>query len=327
MIKYSFSGILQKYNVLVILVAIIAFGAITNPNFIKINNILEVFQYNCELGLLSLGMTFVIISGKGTIDLTIGSLVGLSSALCGIFFINWKLGMVLSIILPFLISAFIGFLTGIIIVKGKAEPVIATFAMLIIIRGLAFLVTHGTLIIFPKEDFIIPFISIVSKKIGPIQLPTVYFIVVTAVLQFVSSYTRFGRYVYATGGNLASVRLAGINVDLFRILSFTISGSIAGLAGIITTARIYVGEPSAGMGYELVAIACVLIGGTTLDGGKGNFFRTFCGVIIIGFISNIMNLIGISVFLTDAVKGLIVLFAALIPALISFSYSRKETSL
>ncbi|MBN1064626.1 ABC transporter permease, partial [Clostridium botulinum] len=202
----------------------------------------------------------------------------------------------------------VGFVNGMLISKGKLQAFIVTLATMTIFRGLTLVFTNGTPISKLPETFV----KIGNGKIGFMPIPVIITIVIAIVAIYLLNKTRFGRYLYALGGNEDSARLSGINTDKIKTLAYVISGFASAIAGVIITSRIASASPNAGTGFELDAIAAVVIGGTSLAGGEGKISGTIIGALIIGILNNGLNLMNVSPFYQSIVKGLVILMAVLL---------------
>ena len=266
--------------------------------------------------MIALGMTFVIISGG--IDLAVGStLVGVGAVLMMMIDANGFLTQhgfsgaplyIVSIIVALAFGALLGEINGVIITKGKVPPFIATLGAMKIIRSVTQHFTQNSSPSVPKT-----FLSIAKFKIGgQILLPIIYWLLLAVVLYIISKYTAFGRHVYAIGSNERTTKLSGINVDKVKRRVYMLMGFIVALSAVVQVARIgSMDYANAGSGYELDAIAAVIVGGTSMSGGKGSVVGTVLGMLIIAVMNNLLTLLGVPVFLNAAFKGAIVIFAVL----------------
>lgn len=306
--KTFFGKIWREYSYLFALVVVILIASIASPNFLKSTNIFNILRQISIVGIIALGMTFVIITGG--IDLSVGPVM----AVCGtIMLILQQAGMpiIVSVIGGCLVGIAIGFFNGFIIAKAKLAPFIVTLATMTIVRSLVIFFANGSSIIGDPKS---PFTHIGNGRLfGFLPIPVLIFIIMIALCYVLLQKTKFGRYVFSIGGNEQTAVYSGINVDWIKIITYMLIGLTVGIASIIETARLAsVSSASSGMYYEMDAIAAVIIGGTTLSGGKGSIFGTVAGIIILGVISNTMNLVNISPYLSGAVKGTIILIAVLL---------------
>jgi len=299
---------------LIVLIILIAIASIMAPGFLSMQNILNLLRSFSFLGFVSIGMTFVILSGG--IDLSVAAIFAFSGVLLGLFQ-HWGiyLGHVdtLSLLAPtpilFLmilaIGSFLGFINGVIITKLKVADFAATLGTMIFIRGLAFAISGGRTI-FNLDDIAL-FMG--RGMIGPVPFVAILFILSIIICAILLRYTIFGKRLYATGENPVAAKLSGINPIKYKIIVYTLSGFFASLAGICMAGRLNVGEPRVAEGWELDAIAAVVIGGTSFAGGKGGVVKTVIGVIIIGLIRNILSLLGILPDPQEMIMGLVLLCA------------------
>jgi ribose/xylose/arabinose/galactoside ABC-type transport system permease subunit len=293
---------------LAFLVVFVMFGALT-PVFFHPLNILNVIRQVSIIGVIAVGMTFVILLGG--IDLSVGSIVAFIGIIAAGFQVKWGGSLFLSIVVPLLIGGGIGFLNGFISTKGKLHPFIVTLGMMSIFRGATLLVAQGK----PISGMSPAFRFIGAGMVGPIPFPVILFLGCVIIAGIVLKRTVFGRYIYAIGGNEEAALLSGIMVERYKISAFTLLGFLSGLSGLILTSRLNSGELVAGQGYELDVIASVVIGGTSLMGGEGGVYGTLIGALLIGVVSNGLNLLGVQPYWQMIVKGVIVIFAVLLDRL------------
>ncbi len=299
--------LLTKLGPLIGLILLVVVITILNPSFLTMDNLLNVLRQVSISALIAFGMTFVILTGG--IDLSVGSTLGLTGAVAASLLASGTdpiIAMGVALILGLLLGA----VNGVIITKGKAAPFIATLATMTIYRGITLVYTEGRPIsglgdgaafqMFGKGYFL------------GIPVPVVTMILAFIVLYFILHKTTFGRRVYAVGGNEEAAKLSGISPDRIKIAVYAITGLLAAVSALILTSRLNSAQPTAGQSYELDAIAAVVLGGTSLTGGKGWIFGTLVGALIIGVLNNGMNLIGVSSFFQQVVKGAVILLAVLI---------------
>lgn len=250
-------------------------------------------------------MTFVILTGG--IDLSIGSIVAFVAVVLGTF-LHSNVGIFLSVLFALIAGAFAGLVNGLIVAKGKVPAFITTLGMMSVARGVALIITNGqTIHMFPRS-----FRVLGTGYIGPVPVPAIIAISIVILAHLVLSYTRFGRYVYAIGGNREAVHLSGINVDLVEILVYVISGLTCALGAIILVGRLNSAQPIAGYGYELNAIAAAIIGGTSLSGGEGNVFGTLIGALLMGVLQNGLTLLNVSSYTQQLVIGSVIVAAVFV---------------
>ncbi len=296
---------LDKYKSLIGLLLLCLVITFVTPNFLTVSNITNIFTQVSVNAIIAVGMTFVILTGG--IDLSVGSTLAISGAL-GASIVKSTGNIVLAVIAAGIVGIVIGLINGLLISKGKLQAFIATLATMTIFRGATLVFTNGT----PISKLPEAFVNIGNGKIGFMPIPVIITIVVALAGIYVLSQTRFGRYLYALGGNEDSARLSGINTTKIKTLAYVISGFAASIAGVIITSRIGSASPNAGTGFELDAIAAVVIGGTSLAGGEGKITGTIIGALIIGVLNNGLNLMNVSPFYQSIVKGLVILLAVLL---------------
>ncbi len=289
------------------LAVLLIFGAFASDAFFSSANLFNVLRQVSIVGIIALGMTFVIISGG--IDLSVGSLLAVSGV---VILVSQKIGVPIpaSVLLGCLTGTAIGAVNGVVIAKAKLAPFIVTLATMTIARSMVIFLSDGSSIIGDANS---PYTLIGTAKIGSVPIPVLIFSFMIILSYLLLNKTKFGRYVFAIGGNETNAFYSGIKVAKVKIITYALLGFSVGISAMIETARLAsVSSSSSGMYYEMDAIAAVIIGGTSLSGGKGNIMGTVVGIIILGVIGNLMNLMNISPYLNGAVKGLIILVAVLI---------------
>ncbi|MEK3764111.1 MULTISPECIES: ribose ABC transporter permease [unclassified Solibacillus] len=307
MLKTSSKEMLGKLGPLLGLFLIVIVITILNPSFMTTDNVLNILRQVSISALIAFGMTFVILTGG--IDLSVGSTLALTGAVAATMLAS-GMDPVLTIFAALLLGAILGAVNGVIIAKGKVAPFIATLATMTIYRGLTLVYTDGR----PVSDLgnEITFQMLGKGYFFGIPVPVCTMILAFIALYVIMHKTTFGRRVYAVGGNEAASKLSGINVDRIKIAVYSLTGMLAALSALILTSRLNSAQPTAGTSYELDAIAAVVLGGTSLTGGKGWIFGTLVGALIIGVLNNGLNLIGVSSFFQQVVKGIVILIAVLI---------------
>lgn len=307
--KLDIKELLIKYKSLVGLLALIAIVSVLSPSFLSTKNIFNILRQTSVNGIIAAGMTFVILTGG--IDLSVGSILAISGAICASILVNGQ-NIVIAVLAALLVGAVVGFLNGFIITKGKLQPFIATLATMTILRGLTLVYTDGKPITLGSGELALNFGQIGGGKILGIPTPALIMILVFLVCAYVLKNTKMGRYTYALGSNEEATKLSGLNTDKIKIAVYTLSGILASIAGIIITSRLFSAQPTAGDGYELDAIAAVVLGGTSLTGGKGKISGTVIGALIIGVLSNALNILDVSSYYQMMVKGAVILIAVLL---------------
>ncbi|CAE6946317.1 Belongs to the binding-protein-dependent transport system permease family [Vibrio sp. B1FLJ16] len=294
---------------LIALIFLIVVVSFLNPNFFTVDNILNILRQTSVNAIIAVGMTLVILTAG--IDLSVGSVL----ALCGAFaasLIAMEVPVLVAVPTALLAGAALGAISGIIIAKGKVQAFIATLVTMTLLRGVTMVYTDGRPISTGFTDTADAFAWFGTGYALGIPVPVWLMVIVFAAAWYLLNHTRFGRYVYALGGNESATRLSGINVDRVKIGVYAICGMLAALAGIIVTSRLSSAQPTAGMGYELDAIAAVVLGGTSLMGGKGRIMGTLIGALIIGFLNNALNLLDVSSYYQMIAKAVVILLAVLV---------------
>lgn len=278
-----------------------------SENFFTLDNILNLLRQISVNALIAFGMTFVILTAG--IDLSVGSTLALGSALTA-GMLTSGMDPLLAVLAGLLIGLALGAVNGLIITKGKVAPFIATLATMTIFRGATLVYTDGMPITGLSDSFTFEMLG--RGYVFGIPFPVILMLGVFLILFFVLRKTVFGRQVYAVGGNEEASTLSGIKADRVKIWVYSLTGMLSVLAGIILTSRLNSAQPTAGGMFELDAIAAVVIGGTSLMGGRGRIFGTLVGALIIGVIDNGLNLLNVSSFYQQIVKGGVILLAVLL---------------
>jgi ribose/xylose/arabinose/galactoside ABC-type transport system permease subunit len=301
---------LDKTGILFLLIIfVVVLAILTDGVFIRFSNIINVLMQSSIVGIIALGMTFVmIISG---IDLSVGGIVAICSSIGAILMANYGVSWPLAILIMLTVGLFAGMVNGIAVAKLNLAPFIVTLAMMNITRGLAQYMLGGrTVSGFPEIHKIFG-----HGKLSFIPVPVLIFFLLALIAYIVLNHTSFGRELFAMGGNPRASWLSGINIARNTVLTFMISGLMAGIVSLIVTSRIMCAQVTIGTGYELDAIAAAVIGGVSLFGGKGTIAGTIIGALIITTINNGLNLLGVSPFIQTAAKGLIIFGAIIIDVL------------
>lgn len=306
-LKNANTNLFQKIAPFIGLILIIIIITAINPSFLSMSNILNVLRQVSINALIAFGMTFVILTGG--IDLSVGSILALTGAVTAGMMAS-GVDPILAMLLGLFLGAVLGAINGVIIAKGKVAPFIATLATMTIYRGLTLVYTEGRPVSGLGD-------SMAFQMLGKgyflgIPVPVVTMIVSFGILYFILKKTTFGRRVYAVGGNEEASVLSGINADRIKIYVYSLVGALAALASLILTSRLNSAQPTAGNMFELDAIAAVVLGGTSLTGGRGWIVGTLIGALIIGVLNNGLNLIGVSSFFQQVVKGAVILLAVLL---------------
>lgn len=285
-------------------VLILIAGSLLSPSFLTTRNLSNLLVQSSVLGIVAVGMTFVILAAG--IDLSVGTVFSLSSVVAALAFDNahgYALPVV--VVLVLLLGVGVGALNAGIIIWRKVAPFIVTLATMAIASGAALTVSGGR----PIGGIQGAYAWIGSGSIGPVPVLVVIMLSAFAAGSFTLRYTPFGRYVYAIGGNEEAARLSGVRVNRIKLATYMISGTMASIAGFLFSARVTVGDPWAGRGMELDAVAAVVLGGASLFGGTGSLWGTLLGTLIIAMINNLLNLLNVSPHMQGIAKGLIILVA------------------
>ncbi len=299
--------VISRYGSILILIVLLVAMSLATPEFSKINNLTNVARQVSIVAIIATGMTFVIITAG--IDLSVGSLVALTAciAMTVIDKLGWNyIGLATGIF----VGALGGAVNGALIAWARVPPFICTLAGLTVFRGLALIVTKGVPIIRFEGSF--RFIG--QGVVWGIPVPVILMAVVVLFMQIVLRRSAFGAYVYAVGGNEEASRLAGIKVSWIKFWTYVLCGLLTGLAGMVLMARLSSAQPAVGEGFELDAIAAVVLGGTSLMGGRGTVWNTLVGAFVIGVLNNGMNLMGVHTHYQLVAKGGIIVLAVLLDA-------------
>lgn len=298
---------LQKLGPFLALVVVCVALAFMSPDFLSVSNSFDVMRQVSINAVIAFGMTLTILLGG--IDLSVGSILAVSAVVAALMMKHGE-GAAVAVSVAVLAGGAMGSLNGVVIAKGRVAPFIATLGTMTLLRGVALVLSNGS----PISDFSSDFFAMLGGGyvLRLVPVPVVLMLVMFAVFWFVLTRTVFGRHVYATGGNAEASKLSGVNTDRVQILVYTVSGAMAALAGVILTSRLDSAQPTAGAGYELDAITAVVLGGTSLAGGRGWIFGTLVGALLIGVLNNGLNLMGVSAFYQLVVKGSVILLAVLL---------------
>lgn len=299
-IKYNY---FQEFILLVVLLVLGTIFSLLTDTFLTIPNILNVLLQISIIAILGFGVTIIIISAG--IDLSLGSVMALVGMGTAAILTSSTPSIFLAILGGLLIGGIVGFMNGITVAYIYLPAFIATLAMMSIARGVALVVTNAIPIYNLPESFL--FLG--SGFLWGVPTPIYIMISLYFILDFILRKTKFGRYTYAIGGNEEATRLSGINIKRYKLLVYVVGGICTGVAGILFTARLGSGQPTAGVGYELDAITAAILGGTNLFGGSGNLIGTLIGAFVMGVINNGQALLNISSYVQNIVRGIIVILA------------------
>jgi len=305
-------NLMSKVSGLGPVLALIVLALLTtamNPSFLDPNNLLNLLRQVSINGLIAFGMTFVILTGG--IDLSVGAILALTSALSAMM-ITSGVPTLIAMLVGIVIGGILGGVNGLIITKGGAAPFIASLATMTIFRGATYVFTNGNPITGKamNNSFIFQFIG--RGYFFGIPVPVILMMIAFIILYVLLHKMTFGRKTYALGGNEKAAFVSGIKVNITKTWIYVISGIMSSAAGMVLISRLSSAQPDAGTGFEMDAIAAVVLGGTSLAGGRGRIFGTLIGALIIGTLNNGMNLIGISSFYQQIVKGIVIIIAVLL---------------
>lgn len=299
---------MSELTTVIALIILMAVITIINSNFLTANNLLNLLLQVTSNALIAFGMTFVILTGG--IDLSVGSILALSSALTA-GLLGSGMPVTLAILISLILGCILGMMNGLLISYGKLAPFIVTLATMTIFRGATLVYTNGNPITTGLSDtFLFQFLG--QGYIVGIPFPVIIMFIVFIVLYVLLHKTAFGKSVYAIGGNEKAAYISGVKLNKVKIIIYSISGMMASISGLIITSRLSSAQPTAGASYEMDAITAVVLGGTSLSGGKGRILGTLIGALIIGVLNNGLNIIGVSAFWQQVVKGVVILIAVLI---------------
>ena len=293
----------QNWGILAALLIMCLFFSVFGNNFLTQTNVVNLLRTCATNCYLAIGVQMAIILAG--IDLTGGALAALTGVVCVMTFENAGLPIWMGIVVGVLIGIVVGMANGIIITYTGIHPFVVTLAMQSICRGAAYLLANGSPVTTTNRSFS----AFGSGSLGVVPLPVVYMMIFLILDFFLLNKTRTGRHIYAVGGNETSARFSGININKIKILVWTISGAMAGFCGVVLAARLSSGQPSTGEGYETDAIAAAVLGGTSFFGGTGTVGGLIIGVLIIGLISNGLNLMHVNSYWQYVLKGVIIIAA------------------
>jgi ribose/xylose/arabinose/galactoside ABC-type transport system permease subunit len=299
----------NKFGIALALIAEIILFSILSPYFLTTDNILNVSLQTSITAIIAVGMTFVILTAG--IDLSVGALVaftGVVSTSILKFGLPFSLAFFTSVVAGIVIGMLSGAVAGEFITRFNITPFIVTLALMTILRGASYMYTDGRPVWGLPDQFSI----LGSGRIAAIPIPTLIMLGIYGAAYLTLNRTRFGRYVYAVGGNKEAARLAGIDTNRVLMIVYMICGALASLSGILLASRMNSGQPNAGLMYELDAIAAVVVGGTSLFGGRGSIVGTFIGAMLIGVLRNGLNLLNVNSYVQQVVVGVVILLAVLI---------------
>ncbi|WP_422657084.1 ABC transporter permease [Paenibacillus sp. EC2-1] len=307
----SKSGAIQQVLALASLIVLIVTFSLSSGNFFQFSNIVGILFSTAVIGVLALGSTFVIITGG--IDLSVGTVMTLSAVMTGVFITFWDVPVPLGILGGILTGALCGLISGTAVAKLKIPPFIATLAMMMIAKGLALVISGAKPIYFNDDEIFMEVAqgSILGSIIPGFDIPNAVLIFFIAAFlgYIILSKTIIGRYNFALGSNEEATRLSGVNVNYWKLVIYTLTGAFTGLAGVLMASRLNSANPALGAGYELEAIAAVVIGGTSLSGGKGTIVGTVIGALIMSVLTNGLRILSVPQEWQTVVVGIVIILA------------------
>jgi inositol transport system permease protein len=318
--SHQISRVFSKYGIFLIFAVMVLGASLLSPAFLSSTNLINIVRQMSVVGLIALGVTGIIVSAG--IDLSSGSVVGLTAVVAAslaqspdnsvAFYPGLHLPLIVPVAAACLVGALVGLINGSLIAKTRIPPFIATLGTFTAIRGAANLYTSGR----PISDLTDDYDFIGQGDVFGVPVPIIILVVMAVVTHVLYAHTKFGKYIYAIGGNEQAARVSGINAARYKMLIYVYASFLAGLAGVVVSSRIGSGQPGLGVGYELDAIAAAVIGGTSLSaGGIGTVAGTIVGALIIGVLNNTLDLMNVSAFWQQIVKGCIIVGAVILDQL------------
>ena len=289
-----------RWGLVIALAFIFVALSIVKPSFLTVANLINLVRQISINGILAVGVTFVLLTGG--VDLSLGSLVALTGVIAASFAHPGQYPVIVPVLMAIGAGAVCGIVNGFVITRGRVAPFIVTLGMMTAARGLALVIAGGK----PVSNLSREFTAIGSSGLAGVPVPIVIFAVVALLAHVFLKNIQLGRYIYAVGGNQNAARASGIQVGRVTMFAYTVCAALAGLAGVVLASRITTGQPNAGVGYELDAIAAVVIGGTSLNGGVGGIPGTIVGALLMGVINNGLDLLNVSSYYQQIVKGVII---------------------
>ncbi|MDW6020562.1 ABC transporter permease [Mesorhizobium sp. BAC0120] len=315
--RFFGAGARQKLFAFASLILLMGFFSFASPAFMQLDNLLGILQSTAVNGVLAIASTFVIITAG--IDLSVGTLMTLCAVMAGVFLTNWELPLWTGVLGAIATGALSGAISGSLVAKLKLPPFIATLGMMLVNKGLALVVAGDKPIYFTDtESFsLISQGSLISYILPSLPIPNSVLILFALAIgaSVVLSSTALGRYTFALGSNEEAVRLSGVNVDRWKIAIYVLAGAICGIAGLLIASRLNSAQPALGQGYELEAIAAVVIGGTSLSGGSGTVLGTIIGAFIMSVLTNGLRIMSVAQEWQIVVTGVIIILAVYIDIL------------
>ncbi len=292
---------ISRYSILLILIVVFVAASLLSPNFLSTNNLINVLRQVVVITILAYGAMTLIIGGM--IDLSAGAVMAFAGV-ASVMVYKSTGSLLLAVAMGIVVGVACNLVNAFLVATLRTPAFIVTLGMMLMARGAVLELTKGQNVL-QLGDFIL----IGQGNLGWMPIPVLILIVITAGLWYLMNQTRYGRSVYAVGGNEEAARAAGIPVALTQYKAFLVNGALVGIAGVIFMSRVNAGLPNAGIGYELQAITAPIIGGTSFSGGVGTVFGTLAGALIVGLLGNIMNLVGVGSYIQQIVMGLIIVVA------------------
>ena len=308
------SNYLQKFSIYIVLVVMFIVCSMLSPYFLRSNNLMNIARQLCVGILIAYGEMILIVSGF--LDLSVGSVLALSGVV-GVSVYKDTRSMLLAILVALLVGVICNLFNAVFVAQFNVPAFIATLGMQQVARGIALYYTGGANILQLGD-----FVDIGQGMVGIVPVPVIIVAVITVIVWYLFNHTRYGRNLYAIGGNRKAAEASGINAKQNIYISYIINGLLAGLAGVIFMARNNSGLPNGAVGYEMTGLTAAIVGGTSFTGGVGTVMGTVAGAFIIGFLENIMNLIGVNAYIQSIIEGAIIVVAV---AFDIMSKSRKST--
>lgn len=310
-------SMLGSYGIIFVLILLIIVFASLSPRFLSPDNIFNILRQVSIVGIISVGMTFVMLTGG--IDLSCGSVVGASCVGAALLMTKATMNPVLACVLMCLFGTLLGLVNGFFISQLKVPPFIATLGMMTSVRGIAYIITGG----LPVFGFNRSFTVLGQGYVGVVPIPViVMFVVFVFGIVFLAK-TRMGRHIYGVGGNEEASRLSGVHVKKIKYLVYGIAGFMSSLAGVVLLARVNSGQPNAGTGYEMDVITAVVLGGVSMSGGQGRLIMVIVGVMIMGILTNGMTMLTINEYVQQFVKGMVLIAAVALDSFIKGQKARQ----
>jgi inositol transport system permease protein len=318
--SHQISGLFNKYGIFLIFAVMILVASLLSPAFVSSTNLINIVRQMSIVGLIALGVTGVIVCAG--IDLSSGSVVGLTAVIAAsmsqtpdysaAFYPGLHLPLIVPVLAACAVGALVGLINGSLVAKARIPPFIATLGTFTAVRGAALLYTGGR----PISNLTDEYNFIGQGDVFGLPVPIIILVVMAVVTHVLYAHTKFGKYIYAIGGNEQAARVSGINASRYKMLIYVYASFLAALAGMVVSSRIGSGQPGLGVGYELDAIAAAVIGGTSLSaGGIGTVAGTIVGALIIGVLNNTLDLMNVSAYWQQIIKGCIIVGAVILDQL------------